>query len=85
MINDDALRETLIALAEQQEMHYKLHTAIIQELAALRDTVKALDPTFWETLQANRRLREQENLETVAAVSRGLEETIRRLKAGLVC
>jgi hypothetical protein len=54
MINESALRDALPALAQQSRMLYELLSAVLNEVAALRDTVQGLDPTFSDVMEQKR-------------------------------
>jgi hypothetical protein len=46
MINESKLRDTLIILAENVRKHHEILSLAMDEVAALRETVRGLDPTF---------------------------------------
>jgi hypothetical protein len=46
MINESKLRDTLIILAETVRKHHEILSLAMDEVAALRETVRGLDPTF---------------------------------------
>jgi hypothetical protein len=46
MINEAKLRETLIILAENLKTQHDTLSHAMDEIAALRETVRGLDPTF---------------------------------------
>jgi hypothetical protein len=83
MINENALRDALLALAEQNKMNYLLASTILDEVAALRETVRGLDPTFDEVLAQKKE--ENSTAQEQKAVFQFLNEIIRRLKNGEVC
>jgi ribosomal protein L16 Arg81 hydroxylase len=83
MINEPALRDALLALAEQNKLEYVMLSTMLDELAALRETVRGLDPTFSEVLEQKRK--ENSTVQERIAILRMLNEIIRRLKAGEVC
>jgi len=85
MINENALRDALLALAQDGKSHYLMFSEMLTEVAALRDSVRGLDPTFQDVLDQRRRERSAENVAIVNAVIRGYDEIIQRLKAGEVC
>jgi len=83
VINENALRDALIAFVEQQKGAYLMIYSILGEVAALRETVRALDPTFDDALAEKRK--ENSTSPKLLAVLQGCNEIIRRLKAGEVC
>jgi ABC-type uncharacterized transport system ATPase component len=85
MINENALRDVLLALAEQQKTHYVMVSSVLNEVDALRETVRALDPTFADVLEQKRLEAAQKQAATVTIVIHQFDEILRRLKAGEVC
>ena len=83
MINERALRDTLLALAEQDKNNYVMISSILDEVAALRETVRGLDPTFDEILAMKRA--ENNTADIARAVLKGCDLIIQRLKDGYVC
>ena len=51
MIQEGALREVLIALTKNGKMHTEQLMKLKDEVAALRETVRGLDPTFDDVLK----------------------------------
>lgn len=85
MLNESALKDTLLALAEQHKSHYIMMTAILNELAALRETVRGLDPTFGDVMEARRLQASQINAQIEKDVIAGYDEIIQKLMRGYVC
>jgi hypothetical protein len=85
MINENALKEHLLALAEEDKKNYLIISTILNELRALRETVRGLDPTFSEVLESRRKEAAKETAPIVAETIHLYDEIIRRLKAGDVC
>ena len=83
MINENALRDALLALAEQNKLQYVMASAILDEVAALRETVRGLDPTFDDVLAQKKQ--EHSTAQEQVTVLRLLNEIIRRLESGEVC
>jgi hypothetical protein len=83
VINETALRDTLIILAENVKKHHEILSLAMDEIAALRETVRALDPTFDDVFR-NRKadLSSVEFRRQSAEIYDGL---IRLLKSGAVC
>ena len=87
MINEIALRDTLVALAKQQLTQYESYALLSEQVAALQETVRGLDPPFDDVLaqkQAHRAETSSSRL-TVPVVRVQLVEIVRQLKNGLVC
>ena len=51
MINEPKLRDCLIILAENVKKHHEVLSLAMDEIAALRETVRGLDPTFDEVFR----------------------------------
>ena len=54
MVNESKLKETLLYLAEDNRTNYIMIASLVNEVAALRETVRALDPTFGDVLEQRR-------------------------------
>lgn len=85
MINENALRDALLALATDARSSYVMISSLLRELAALRETVRALDPTFADILELERRQAAQNDNEEVRTIIAHYDEIIRRLDNGEVC
>ncbi|HUE50761.1 MAG TPA: hypothetical protein VMO80_00345 [Terriglobales bacterium] len=85
MINENALRDALLALVEHEKSTYLMASSLVAELAALRETVRGLDPTFAEVLEQKRLAVAQENAPLERSVIRTYDEILHRLKSGEVC
>jgi hypothetical protein len=85
VINETSLRNALLALAEQGKSNYQMISALVAELASLRETVRALDPTFANVLDQKRSAVAEINAPAERAVMRTYDEIIAKLKAGEVC
>ena len=85
MINETALRDALLALTENQKTHYVMLSSILDEVAALRETVRGLDPTFSDVLEAKRLESAESTSDIVKTTIQMHDEIIRRLKSGEVC
>jgi outer membrane protein TolC len=83
MINEPALRDALLALAEQCKTQYFGLSLLIDEIAALRETVRVLDPTFDEVLRKKREEAASDDIRKAAIQQ--FDEIIQRLKDGEVC
>jgi hypothetical protein len=70
-------------LAEQNKSNYVMISSILDEVAALRETVRGLDPTFDEVLAQKRA---EHSTADIAVSVIGLSDAIiQRLKDGYVC
>ena len=85
MINENALRDALLALATDGRSTYVMISSVLNEVTALRETVRGLDPTFAEILEKKRQAAAQSDAEVVKAVIFQYDEIIRRLTSGEVC
>lgn len=84
MINENALKDVLVNLAEINRDQYALLVDLGCEIAALKQTVRALDPTFVETF--DRRIKEaaQATARKKESSIAGFDGLIRRLKTDLL-
>lgn len=55
MIDEIVLKDALLALVERSKAQYLMLTSLQNELAALRETVRGLDPTFPDVLEGKRK------------------------------
>ena len=85
MINENALRDVLLALAEQQKTQYVMISSVLNEVDALRETVRGHDPRFADILEQKRLEAVQKQAAIVKIVIQQFDETLRRLNAGEVC
>jgi len=83
MINESALRETLISLADLCKTQYATLSLVMDEVAALRETVRGLDPTFSEVLEKQRKGQSSDAIRVAAL--QGYNAIIQGLESGLVC
>ncbi len=85
MINENALRDALLALATDGRSNYVMISSVLNEFAAIREMVRGLDPTSADTLDQKRQEAAQSDAESTSAVIARYDETIRRLYSGEVC
>ena len=85
MINENALRDALLALATDGRSNYVMISSVLNELAAIREIVRGLDPTFAHILDQKRQGAAQGDAESVRVVIARYDEIIRRLYNGEVC
>ena len=85
MINENALRDALLALATDGRSNYVMISSVLNELAAVREIVRGLDPTSTDALDQKRQEAAQSDAESARAVIARYDEIIRRLYDGEVC
>lgn len=85
MINETALRDALSALAQQSKTLYVMTSSVLNEVAALRETVRGLDPTFADVLEQKRQEAAREQAEVVRLQLALYDHILERLKHGEVC
>jgi hypothetical protein len=85
MIKEIALKDALLALAEQGKQNYLMLSSVLTELVSLRETVRGLDPTFADVLREKQKEAAENNAPVVVAVVLLYDTLLRRLKAGEVC
>jgi hypothetical protein len=85
MINEDSLRDVLIALAQMNRQLYQLVYASMNEIASVRETVRGLDPTFADVLEQRQKEYASRTREVSATSIALTDSLIQRLKDGEVC
>ena len=85
MINENALRDSLLSAVESAKSNYLMISSVLAEVAALRETVRGLDQTFGDVMEQERRRQVALNGDIVQAVVSGYDAILARLKAGEVC
>lgn len=85
MINEPALKEVLIILARSFKLSAETEASLIIELGALRETVRALDPTFSENFEHRKGEALSQNARQIAVLTQKSEEIIQLLESGYVC
>lgn len=85
MVDESNHRDVLTGLAMETRSALVMSAAVLNELTALRETVRGLDPTFADVIEQNRREAEARGAVEVARVLAGIDEMIERLKNGYVC
>ena len=84
MINENALRDVLVTLAEINKSQYSLIVDLTGEVAALERTVSALDPTFADTFAQRRKQSVQKALASSQTALARYDNLIQKMKDGLV-
>jgi len=85
MVNENALRDALLALAQDGKSNYLMISSLLAELAALRETVRGLDPTFGDVMEQERERQVALHADTVRSVVATYDEIIQRVMSGEVC
>ena len=87
MINENALREVLISLATHSLTQYETHAVMVQEVMALRQTIRELDPKCEATfLRKQAALASEPSTTSIRLTAEaGLGELIRKAKVETVC
>ncbi len=85
MMDETNLRAFLLALTEDAKSQYLIFSALNTEIEALRETVRALDPTFADVMAQKTKEIEAKNALIVQAVIAGYDAKLQLLKDGLVC
>lgn len=68
MVNEPALRDALLALVTQGRASYVMLSALMNELASLRETVRGLDPTFGDVMEIKQKHYAEISADTVQSV-----------------
>ena len=85
MVDESRLREMLLYLAEDNRTNYIMIASLTNEIAALREAVRGLDPTFHEVLEVKRDESEERGQEHIDNALAEYDQIIQRLKDGYVC
>ena len=91
MINETALRDVLIALADQNKGLHLTQSNLTKDLSILRETLRHMDSDGFDgglkrqTEAFSERANEKEGHAFPAQVSELYDEIIRRLRVGEVC
>jgi hypothetical protein len=54
LVNETALRDTLLSIVTDARTKYIMLSSTLNKLAALRETVRGLDPTFRDVMEQKR-------------------------------
>jgi len=84
MINERNLKEALITLAEIMKTQMEMTASAMTELAAVRETVRALDPTFDDNLLAKRQQALAATLPAFAGSVDTLNFLVEKLKTDVI-
>jgi hypothetical protein len=80
MVNESELRDVLVALIELDKKLYAAAAAALNEVAAVRETVRGLDPTFSENLAAHQAHYSETTQPSSSDVLQGFDELSERVK-----
>jgi len=81
MINESVLLDCLVALTNSCKAQFVMIAAVGDEVSALRESVRGLDPTFDEVLASKR---ESQLGQAARTTVRLLDDAIVRLKSDLI-
>jgi hypothetical protein len=84
MINESVLQSVVVSLAVENKKQYLMLSAVLNELAALRETVRALDPTFADVLEIEQKRAADSTREAVLLQAALLDDVIRKAGVGLL-
>jgi hypothetical protein len=79
MTNEKRLRDALVALAQISKSQYVFAAELANEVAALRETVHGLDPTFGDVFEKRRKQAAQAMSASVEATIAQFDSLIRKL------
>jgi hypothetical protein len=85
MVDESKLKETLLFLAEDNRANYIMIASLTNEIAALREAVRGLDPTFPEVLEVKRDESEARGEEHIHNALSEYDRIIQKLKDGQGC
>ena len=85
MISESALRDVLISLAKWAKECARTDAQLLVEIGVLRETVRALDPTFSENFAFRKEEMLSRTASESAALLAGLDQIIEKLESGYVC
>jgi hypothetical protein len=85
MVNEEGLRDALISLVKDCRSLYEMIASTQAEVAALRETVRALDPTFSDNFQQRKEYFQSLASEQYPTALRYYEKIIQKLEGGYVC
>jgi len=87
MINEKVLRDVLISLATHSLTQYETHAAMVQEIMALRQAIRELDPEFEANfLRKQAALASEPSTTSIRLTAEArLGELIRKAKVETVC
>ena len=81
MINESVLLDCLVTLINSSKAQFVMIAALGDEVSALRESVRGLDPTFDEVLASKRESQLGQAARTTVKL---LDDAIQRLKADLI-
>jgi hypothetical protein len=66
VLNEREFKDALVALLDARKIQTELIASTMAEIAAVRESIRALDPTFDDTLAEKRRIALKEALKAFA-------------------
>lgn len=84
MVNEIALRDALLSIVTDAKGHYIAISSLNAEIEALRETAKALDPTFLDVMEQKTKEIVARDDATVRKVVSAYDHILQRLKDGEV-
>ncbi len=85
MVDESELREVLIDLAELNKKLYEAVIRAFNEIGAIRETVRALDPTFADVLSEKREYYQGATDRLSLEIASECEAIVQKLKDGRIC
>jgi hypothetical protein len=84
MINESELQETLIILVAFCKKTFDFSLQTLNELAAVRESVRGLDPTFSDVLSGHRKYYTESERATADQILEDYDDLSRRLRDHLI-
>lgn len=78
MIDESSLRDVLVSIATEQKVLVLMVSAMLTELAAVRESVRGLDPTFSDVLRMKQQQMGQEPNPELLLTAKMLDATIEK-------
>ena len=84
MIDESELKDTLIILVAFCRKSFDFSVQTLNELAAVRESVRGLDPTFSDVLSGHRKYYSESEKEAVDQILKDYDDLIERLEKRLI-
>lgn len=85
MANEARLKDLLISLAKAAKISAESEAVLTVEIGVLRETVRALDPTFSENFEHRKKIMIARTSEHTTALSQKFDQIIQLSESGYVC
>jgi hypothetical protein len=85
MLNEKALKDTLLAILKIMKSQTEVYVTLTIELAAVKDAIRASNPDFDDTLTKKRQQAGQNILRSVSGMTDHIDLLSQKLKAGEIC